>query len=122
MKRSPLRRGGPLRRRTRLAPMSAKRRASMPARAEVREAVFRRDGGCVLAIWADLAGPCFGPLTFHHRRKASAGGAYSEANGLTLCARHNGWVEDAPSAARELDPRLVVRAGDSEWVRLGEAA
>jgi hypothetical protein len=49
-----------------------------------------------------VAMPCYGPLTYHHLTKASHGGAYSEANGLALCARHNTWVEDHPVEARAI--------------------
>lgn len=117
------------------------------AEAEVREVVFARDGHrCVLQPWVgepvphdvppdpdDLDGHwyatvpgCYGPLTFHHRRKASSGGAYTPANGLTACLGHNRWIEDEPDAARALGGEtpwwLVVTEGDAEWTQLGRKA
>ena len=43
--------------------------------------------------------------------KASAGGGYTVANGLTLCAGCNQWVEDEPVHAHSLG--LVVRRGET---------
>jgi hypothetical protein len=89
----------------------------------VRTAVFERDGWqCALANGLTY---CDGPLNFHHRRKASAGGAYSIANGLTLCQLHNGRVEDEPwdYEDRVIDGRhVVVRERDPEWTSLGRRA
>lgn len=137
MKRSPLKRFTPLRRaplppprrglarRVGLAPMSQKRRATLPARAEVREAVIHRDGGCILRLWAGrerhglLIKGCFGPPTYHHRRKEGQGGAYSKANGVCLCAFHNSLIEsDARFADWCHEHGLVVRRGDPEWEAL----
>lgn len=106
-----------------------------PDERAVREAVFARDGHrCLLRDHVDTwvrvddgrlvveVPRCWGPLTFHHRRKASAQGAYSEANGATLCAGHNRFVEDEPDAVVELMPSLVVREGHPEWEQLGRRA
>lgn len=117
---TPLRRTGAPKRRTRLRPVSAQRADDRDRRAEVRAAVFARDRGCVLHAWQDVTGGCMGPLDPHHRRKASAGGAYSTANLVVLCRRHNQWVEDEPKVAKLLAPSLVVRSGDPEWTRLGQ--
>jgi len=106
----------PLRRAIGLAPLGAKRRAQRSERDEVRTAVFDRDGWeCRLAT-LDY-GRCRGPLTPHHLRKASAGGAYSVANLVALCAHHNTFVEDFPDIGRRI--RLVVREGDRDWDALG---
>lgn len=101
----------------------------------VREAVFASDGhrcrlrdqvGTFVPVDGDRlvveVPRCWGPLTFQHRRKASAQGAYVEANGATLCAGHNRWVEDEPDAAKLADSYLVVREGDPEWEQLGRRA
>lgn len=106
---------------TRVSPVSKKRKGGALARAAVRENVFARDGyRCVLDGKA-APDSCSGRLTFHHRRKASAGGAYVEENGLSLCEGHNGAVEDHPDLARLLyGDWLVVREGDDEWEQLGE--
>lgn len=77
-------------------------------RADVREAVFRRDGyrcrleraaGEVDGEWID-AGPCHFGLTPHHVHKDGQGGAYDEANLVTLCAHHNDEIEANPRLAR----------------------
>lgn len=97
----------------------------------VRDQVFSRDRyQCVLARVDSVAGKCAGPITFHHRRKASAAGAYVEANGRTLCAGHNLWVEDKlpilaaddPDYWRPIMTDLVVREGHPEWEVLGVRA
>lgn len=89
----------------------------------IREAVFERDGWqCAMANGLFY---CDGPLTYHHRRKASSGGAYSIANGMTLCLHHNGQVEDEPWAFGDLAKngrQVVVREGDAEWDELGRRA
>jgi hypothetical protein len=114
----PLRRGVPLRaapavtaawrgRGKRLQPRSAKKAAAQPEEEWVRAVVFARDQGCLLSHLPNEAGRCAGPLTFHHLRKAGQGGPYTVANGVALCAGHNGWVEDYPLEA--LRWGLVVR-------------
>lgn len=103
-----------------------------PDERAVRDAVFARDGHtCRLRaqvgvfVTVDDARlvveipRCLGPLSFHHRRKASASGAYVEANGAALCVGHNRFVEDEPEVAVAVDPFLVVREGDPEWESLG---
>lgn len=100
--------------------------------AEVRAEVYARDRyRCVL----DLPGmrmrlqlsttqlpQCSGPLSPHHRRKASSGGAYTVENLVTACVGHNGWIEDEPDTARLLFPHLVVRERDPEYEQLGRRA
>lgn len=102
------------------APKAKRRPATERA---VRVAVFERDGWqCVLANGLTY---CDGPLNFHHRRKAGAGGAYSIANGMTLCQLHNGRVEDDPWDYEDsvIDGRhVVVRERDPEWTSLGRRA
>lgn len=79
-------------------------------RREVRERVFARDRGCLLA--SVLVGrPCSGIPTVHHLHKASAGGGYSLDNLVWLCASMNLWVEDNPDRAWALG--LVKRHGDT---------
>lgn len=110
MRRTPLKRTTPLARAKRLSPRSAKREAEAAERFIVRERVFARDGHCcvvpLLAVNAGLGqvmvGACYGPLTYHHLKKASAGGPYTVDNGATACAFHNGWIEDRPHLARSL--------------------
>lgn len=100
MKRVPLRRGGPLHRRTKLRAISRKRLADQARRAQVRTEVFLRDG--FECQWPELERVCFGPLTPHHLKKASSGGRYVADNLVTLCEYHNGMVEDWPLLAQRL--------------------
>lgn len=117
MKRTPLKRGKPLERGAsqlkrsplkpgkRLKPVSDKKAEGRDERAAVRAAVFERDGHCVaLDLWPGHR--CWGDeaKTFHHVKKASAGGAYSIANGKTLCSGFNSFVEDAVG-----DDRLLLK-------------
>ena len=82
----------------RLSPTSKKRLEELKERPAIRQRVFERDGGCVVRT-NPLWGPCWGGLTPHHRLKASQGGEFTEENLVTLCAFHNGMVEDAPNLA-----------------------
>lgn len=84
---------------------SEKREAMREEEARVREAVFRRDGGCVLRGQASHR--CQGPETPHHLAKASAGGRYTPENLVCLCAGSNTAVEDDPEWGRWVG--LVVR-------------
>lgn len=105
--------------------VSLKRQRARRSEQAVRDAVFARDGyRCVIWYRSDF-GPCGGPLTYHHRRKASAQGAYTEANGSCVCSRHNTAIEDHPDLFRDAAPGgryLVVRPGDPEWESLGKRA
>ena len=100
-------------RRSRIRRISKARLADADRRKAVREAVFARDGGCLLSPWGRLNdegrdwGPCVGVLTPHHLLKASQGGAYSEDNLVALCAMHNSMIEDWPIQAERIG--LVVR-------------
>lgn len=86
--------------------LDARRRAQ----AGIRAQVFDRDSyRCALRDVAG-AGRCYGPLTPHHRRKASQGGGYTLANLRTLCSHHNDLLEsraDVAAIGEELG--LVVR-------------
>lgn len=108
LRRTPLRRSAPLERstgparRTKLSPVSKKRKAETGARRATVAAVVARDGGCV-AAFRGAPGACIGPLTAHEVVKRSQGGSHLDpTNCLALCWFHNGWVEDHPRAAREL--------------------
>jgi hypothetical protein len=116
MKRSPINsdpdkvRAWQQRSRKRLPAQSAKRQQEAKSNADIREQTFERDGWtCRLAGFTQL-GPCMGPLTFHHKQKASAGGGYTVDNGITLCAQHNSAIEDFPLLARQLG--MVKRSWD----------
>lgn len=85
-----------------LPKMSEKVRADQPRRRKVREAVYERDGGCVL-LRISTDHDCMGsPLTPHHIRKASQGGPYDESNLVSICAIGNSWLEIDRPAARAL--------------------
>jgi hypothetical protein len=112
---SGLKRGTPPARATRLSARSKRREEDAAERTIVRTHVFARDRWqCQMADTLRhhgehplAAGPCIGGLTAHHLKKASAGGAYTADNLLSLCAGHNDWVEDHPLHATELG--LVIR-------------
>lgn len=126
----PVKRSGPPERRARLTTDPAKvaawqRRSRKPIRPKpldsderarrerVREQVYARDGWrCRLADVAG-AGPCFGELTPHHRRKSGQGGGYTVENLAALCAGHNDRIEqDADLAALARSLGLVLLAED----------
>lgn len=120
-----MKRGGSLRRRSSLKATSVNGRKRFVAADKAnhararhkatREAVFARDGACLIANavaagYDSTAGECGGRLrTYHHLRKAGQGGTYTELNGVTLCSVHNDWVEDHPTLARHVG--LVVMPG-----------
>lgn len=123
MKRSAIKRGTTPLRRTRIKPVSDKRRAEAPEHAVIRERVFARDRFCqvyALGYTRYAVGPCHGPMTPHHRRKASAGGGYSFENLVAACLHHNEAMEsDAGLARWAHSVGLVVKRGDDEWASLG---
>lgn len=85
-----------------MKPVSDKRREAAPERRSVWEEVLDRDKRqCRIAPFLPDE-PCYGPLTPHHVKKASAGGTYTAANLVTACAHHNDWVEDHPAEAEAL--------------------
>ncbi len=110
-RRTELRRTPTKARRTgRLPAKSDKRRLDLARRQAVILAVLERDGCTCRA--KDLGfGPCWGPLTPHHLKKASQGGPFVPSNLVTLCSSHNTRVEDEPTRARQLG--LVVYAWEA---------
>ena len=106
--------------RSRINPVSAKRRETAADRDLVREAVFARDNyRCVLRDWHHSALVHTSVLTVHHIKKTSARGPYEVANLVSLCASCNDWVEMEPTAAHALG--LVCRNGDTLdecWARM----
>jgi hypothetical protein len=87
--------------RSRIKPVSDKRRDRWPAEKEVRLAVFARDGWRCQAPGA-FGLKCWGGLTYHHLEKAWKGSNFTVDNGLTLCEGHNVAVENHPIDAEEL--------------------
>ncbi len=122
MKRTELKRGGPLkanpdkarewqqRSRRRLPDKSPKMRAAKSDRDIVRAQVFERDDNMCFMLDLDRDHHCSRDLTVHHLRKSGQGGAYAADNLVTLCAKANTWVEDFPDKAYALG--LVVRYGE----------
>lgn len=99
--------------RTDLRPKSAKKAKADRLKPPIRAALYKRDGGCVLAgaeLVHDRVPPCFGGPTPHHMRKEKHGGDYNLANLVTLCAGHNDWVETEPILSWKLG--LVCRSGE----------
>lgn len=90
-RRTPLKRGKPLKRTGRLSQRSKRKEEAAAEELIEREFVFARDGRRCQA--AGLWDACFGPPTFQHILKASQGGAYHRDNGTTLCAHHNALIE-----------------------------
>lgn len=96
MKRSPLRRGGPLQRRTRLrARRDPVRRQRLEA---FRQAVLGHAGyRCQVDAPA-----CRGrAVMVHHRLPRSAGGDDHPDNGLAVCGSCHGWVHAHPTISYE---------------------
>lgn len=98
-----------------LSPLSPSKRRERRKAQPVVDAMLRRDGWqCILRFHRSIAGDCMGPSTPHHLRKQNKRGGWELDNLVTLCARHNDWVEnDEPDLAHELG--LVVRNGESVY-------
>ena len=92
----------PLARRTRIAPISAKRRSLLARRSEVREIVLDRDGGCVGATrLPDIV--CAGPVDVHEivRRSQNANAWLEPDLCVAICRAHHDAVHAHPAQARE---------------------
>jgi len=114
MKRSPMPpRSKPMKR----VAMKADRKGLTDEQRAIRQAVFDRDGGCIVH-----RPRCTGRATVHHLVKAGQGGLYRQENLVTLCVTMNEWVEDHPDEAWALG--LVCRRGETlaeTWLRMAEA-
>lgn len=98
MKRTPIKRGKPLKRTSRLSQRSKRKEEARAEELIEREFVFARDGR--RCRFAGLWDACRGELTPHHVLKASQGGPYHRDNLVAACAYHNDLVEqDAEFAA-----------------------
>ena len=100
-------RGKPLRR-TRLNPMSAKRRAETPNRTAVIAEVAARDGAHCKAALLVPEVRCWGPLDAdeYDPRAQRPGGHLDPANVQLLCRAHHDWKDAEPveAARRGLRP------------------
>lgn len=90
--------------RTRIKPMSDKRRALNALRKPVVAAVMDRDNNRCCAQGRGF-GACHGRLTGHETKSRARAGTDANlldpAGMLTLCAFHNTWCEDNPATAHE---------------------
>jgi hypothetical protein len=93
----------PLKPGKRLRPMSDKKRAEIPERAAVKEAVFERDSyQCRIAPFLpDIE--CGGELDAHEPQSRARGGDPLDVDQcVTACRRHHDWVHEHPAAAAAL--------------------
>jgi len=89
-----VKRGGYLKRRTRLRPMSERRKAELSDRRVVVAEVRARDRDCQARyIWPEVV--CRGPLDVHERipRSAWRGGWLVVGNCLLLCRAHHDEID-----------------------------
>jgi 5-methylcytosine-specific restriction endonuclease McrA len=94
MKRSGIKRGKPLERRSRLRPVSRKRRKELKQWDAVRAETRERDGDTCQAAHLVPQVPCYGPLEPHHiaKRSTSPAGIYDPENVVWICHQHHSWV------------------------------
>ena len=94
-------------RRTRLNPVSAKRRAEAPDRTAVIAAVVARDGARCKAELLVPAIRCWGPLDAdeYDQRGVRPGGHLDPTNVQLLCRAHHTWKTDNPVPAAKVGLR-----------------
>lgn len=114
-------------RRTRLRPVSDRRRAEKVDYLALVRALAEEDDRCEVCPIIVQVDPswrgCTGRMSgLHHIAKRSQwrGGLLVRANVLRACNPGNRWVEDHPELAHRAG--LVVRPGDAEWQRLRDGA
>jgi hypothetical protein len=104
VRRTPLRRGGALKRTGFLKRESRKRQAERDARRQVREETLARDGWRCVAADLDTGIPCGGPLDVDEMvsRARRPGGHLDASNTNVLCRSHHEWKHTEPARAYEL--------------------
>lgn len=109
MKRTPLKRGKPLKRTGRLSHRSKKREEEAAERAIVRAHAYARDGWrCRMAGMGEFfpadVGPCRGPLDAHEviPRSAWRAGYLVLDNVVSVCRAHHDWIGEHPALAHDL--------------------
>ena len=113
MKRTPLRRGGPLRRRTPLRQFSPKRAKRQRLRQQmVRDALARRElceAGAVITHAGHNA-RCHGAAVELHEplTRARGGSILDPANTIAICRSCHDWIHVNPAAATDLG---LLRSG-----------
>jgi len=117
-RRTPLKRTGGPKRRTRLKPVSDKRRKQLPVREKVRQIVIARDKGCVARNMRDV--PCGqiggrASLEVHEIR----GGADRQATWLdpdwavAVCPVTHSWVHDNVKEAKKRGLLVGVKSEEA---------
>lgn len=89
--------------RSRLNPISKKRRGLLAERKVVREFVLARDNGCVgrpLVSWVD----CAGPIDVHEvvRRSQDSTAWLNPDLCISICRAHHDWTHDNPGVAYQI--------------------
>jgi hypothetical protein len=104
VRRTPLRRGGALKRTGFLKRESRKRQAERDARHAVRQETLERDRWRCVAADLDTGIPCGGPLEVDEivSRARRPGGHLDPTNTQVTCRSHNQWKENEPVRAIEL--------------------
>lgn len=121
MRRTPLKRGGPLKRTGGLRPQSRRRTERRDERAKVSDNVRRRAGDRCEAIGL-VEHTCFGPIDVHEvfPRSAWPDGIYDEANCVCVCRWINDtWVKSNPDEAERVG--LHVRRSTADRVGRSDA-
>ena len=113
MKRTPLRRGGPLRRRTPLRQFSPKRAKRQRLRQQMVRAELARRGLCEAGAVITHAGPTArgpgGAVELHEPLTRARGGAILDpANTIAICRSCHDWIHVNPAAATDLG---LLRSG-----------
>jgi hypothetical protein len=94
--------------RSRVKPMSDKRRAANIERKRLMVETFGPENSWTCwfknkAPELALAGPCMGNIHGHEALKSSRGGSRLDmANVVLVCDYHNGWIETEPLLANRL--------------------
>lgn len=96
-----MKRGGWLKRKTRLQPMSERRKSEVLRRREVVEQVRRRDGNRCQAAGLVRSVICCGPLDPHEiiPRSSWRAGYLEPDNVVIVCRAHHDWIGDNPLEA-----------------------
>lgn len=99
-RRTPLRRGESILKRSAMRKHPSKRR-SLGVPEEVRAQVFARDRGCV-AVLLIREIRCSGSHDPHHVLRRSQGGTDTIDNLVTLCRAHHRWVHEHPKISVDI--------------------
>lgn len=99
--------------RSRIKPVSAKRRSITKARRETRERVLERDK---FACQAQIPGCSFHATDVHELKSRARGGSILEdANCISLCRTCHAWITEHPKWATERGFLLHATDGPAEY-------